>query len=54
MGFFGVSYLCSDLSSSAVTWIRIGTDVTKVLVPKISKVLVPVGLAALAYAYMYM
>jgi len=40
--------------TTAVTWVRIGTDVAKVLVPKISKIVIPVGLAALAYAYMYM
>lgn len=42
------------MSSSAVTYVRIWTDVAKVLVPKMYKFIIPVGLAALACAYMYM
>ena len=54
MGFFGVSYLGYNLFPSAVTYVRIWTDVAKVLVPKMYKLAIPVGLAALAYTYMYM
>ena len=53
MGFFGVPCVGYNLFSSAVTWVRIGTDVAKVLVPKVCKLAIPVGLAALAYVYMY-
>ena len=44
---------CFNMSFSAVTYVRIWLDVAKVLVPKISKFVIPVGLAALAYAYVY-
>jgi len=36
---------------TAVTYVGVGIDVAKVLVPKILKLVVPVGLAALTYAY---
>ena len=42
----------SDPLFSAVTNVRVGIAVTRILMPKILKLTVPVGLAALAYTYM--
>jgi len=53
VGFLGVSHPGYNLPSSAVTYARVGIDVAKVLVPKIVKLVIPVGLAALTYAYVY-
>ena len=40
-----------DLPSSAITYVRVGVDVAKVLAPKIIRLAVLVGLTALAYVY---
>ena len=47
------STLVMTPSSSAVTRVRVGIDVAKVLVPKILKLAIPMGLAALAYVYIH-
>lgn len=44
-------YSGPDLPSSAITYVRIGVDVAKVLGPKIIRLAVLVGLTALAYTY---
>ena len=41
----------SDMSPSAVTYARVGVDLAKVLVPRIFKLAIPVGLVALVYTY---
>jgi len=37
--------------SGTITYLRVGVDVAKILAPKVLKVAVPVGLAALAYSF---
>ena len=43
--------LCLTCPSSAVTYVRVGIDVGKVLIPRILKVAIPVGFAVFAYVY---
>lgn len=40
-----------NLNYRAVTHVRVGIDIAKVLGPKILKLVIPAGLAVLAYTY---
>jgi len=50
-GVYGIVSGRAAMLSTTVTYVRVATDVAKVLVPRVLKVALPVGLGALAYVY---